>query len=110
MLASNGLARRESGDAATELDTHRDYVSEISRFYAIAISMFYVDDARPHFHARCGGESIAIEIDGDGLRGTFTPSRLPLLFEWRDRHREELRANWERVRAGAAPQPISPLD
>ena len=88
---------------------HRD-VPEISRFYGIIISMFYADHARPHFHARCGGDSIAVEIDGDGIRGSFPPNRLPLVFEWRDLHRAELRANWERLRRGESPLSIAPLE
>lgn len=83
---------------------------EISRFYGIIISMFYADHARPHFHARSGGDSIAVEIDGDGIRGSFPPNRLPLLFEWRDLHRTELRENWERLRRGESPLSIAPLE
>jgi hypothetical protein len=71
--------------------------------------MFYLDHARPHFHARCGGDSIAVEIDGDGVRGSFPPNRLPLLFEWRDLHRRELRENWERLQRGEPAVAIAPL-
>lgn len=85
-------------------------VPEISRFFGIVIRMFYADHARPHFHAQYGDASIAIEIDGDGVRGSFPPSRLPLLLEWRDRHHDELMADWERLRRGQAPLPIAPLE
>jgi hypothetical protein len=88
----------------------REGVPEISRFYGIVITMYYVDHARPHFHARFGGQSISIQIDGDGLSGSFPPHRLPLLYEWRDAHQEELLANWERLRHGQAPVSIAPLD
>jgi hypothetical protein len=41
----------------------------------------------------------------DGATGT----RLPMLFEWRDQHRDELMANWDRLRRGEPPRPVSPL-
>ncbi len=48
--------------------------------------------------------------DRDGIRGSFPPNRLPLVFEWRYLHREELRRNWERLRAGEPPVSIAPLE
>jgi hypothetical protein len=71
--------------------------------------MFYSGHARPHFHAEYGEYAISIEIDGDGIHGRFPPARLPMLFEWRDSHRAELRENWERLRRGEAAVPILPL-
>lgn len=110
LRARNSLhASQDDTDfGAVSVDT-RD-VPEISRFFGIVISMFYSDHARPHFHARCGSDSIAVEIDGDGIRGSFPPNRLPLLFEWRDLHRDELRANWDRLRRGESPLSIEPLE
>lgn len=71
----------DTDSAAILIDTHD--VPEISRFFGIIISMFYSDHARPHFRAWYGRGSIAVEIDGDGIRGSFLPNRLPLRFEWR---------------------------
>ena len=51
-----------------------------------------------------------MEIDGDGLSGSFPRHRLALLYEWRDAHRDELLANWERLRRGQSPVAIAPLD
>ena len=108
---NSGATRRPIRGAADGSEkVHRAEMPEISRFFGIVITMYYDDHARPHFHARFGGQAIAIEIDGDGVSGSFPPHRLTLLFEWRDRHREELRANWNRLRAGEAPLPISPLE
>jgi hypothetical protein len=110
VLARNSLRAKPDDDTWFGSSEHNRNVPELSRFYGIVISMFYADHVRPHFHARSGGESIAVEIDGDGIRGSFPPNRLSLLFEWRALHRDELRANWERVRRGETPLPIAPLE
>ncbi|HEX4682408.1 MAG TPA: DUF4160 domain-containing protein [Gemmatimonadaceae bacterium] len=108
------VLRRKSLRASADDDgfagdvTHSDDVREISRFFGIVISMFYSDHARPHFHARSGGRSVAIEIDGNGIRGTFPPGRLLLVFEWRERHRAAPMENWERLRRGDSLLPIAP--
>lgn len=108
--AANGWRTSENDDTpAPSTRRHRD-VPELSRFYGIVISMFYLDHVRPHFHARCGGDSVAIEVDGDGIRGSFPPNRLSLLFEWRALHRDELRANWDRLHRGEPSLPIAPLE
>jgi hypothetical protein len=110
LLAQNSFRANgnDYGDMAES--EHTADVPEISGFFGIVISMFYADHATPHFHARCGGASVAVEIDGDGIRGSFPPNRLPLVFEWRDLHREELRANWDRLQRGEAPLAIDPLE
>ena len=110
VCARNSLRASWDDAGAVAVAIHTRDVPEISRFYGIVISMFYADHAQPHFHARCGGESIAVEIDGDGIRGSFPPNRLPLLFEWRELHRIELRANWERLRRRESPLSIAPLE
>jgi hypothetical protein len=110
VIAGNSLRAHADDDGWLDDSWHSRDVPELSRFYGIVISMFYADHMRPHFHARCGGESIAVEIDGDGIRGSFPPNRLPLLFEWRALHRGELSANWERLRRGETPTPIAPLE
>ena len=83
---------------------------EISRFFGIIIRMYYADHARPRFHADYGDASTTIEIAGDGVRGAFPPARLPLLFEWRDLHRDERLDNWDCLREGRTPLPIAPLE
>jgi hypothetical protein len=111
LLCARNSLRASLDDAGSAADAiHARDVPEISRFYGIIVSMFYADHARPHFHARCGGESIAVEIDGDGIRGSFPHNRLALVFEWRELHRSELLANWERLRRGESPLSIAPLE
>ena len=109
VLARNSPRASANDGGLAGQPRHTRDVPEISRFFGIVISMFYADHARPHFHARCGDQSVAVEIDADGIRGTFPPNRLPLVFEWRDLHRAELRANWERLRGGRPATPIAPL-
>jgi hypothetical protein len=64
---------------------------EISRFYGIIIAMFFDDHNPPHFHARYGGEKVAIEIESLRiLEGHFSPRALGLVIEWAVQHRDEL--------------------
>jgi hypothetical protein len=110
LSAVNGLSAEPNDAVSDAPPDHDTRVPELSRFYGIVIMMYFEDHARPHFHARSGGQSIAIEIDGDGIRGSFPPNRLPLVFAWRDLHRDELRENWNRLREGKEPEPIAPLE
>ena len=107
--AAVGHGERQKDDDWRALQEHARRMPEISRFFGIVIKMFFSDHVRPHFHAEHGEHVISIEIDGDGVRGSFPPSRLPMLFEWRDKHRAELRANWERLRNNQPAEPIEPL-
>lgn len=109
-LATKGSGAHSNGDGWAELRGKSAAVPEICRFFGIVIRMFFDDHAPPHFHAECAGESITLEIDGDGMNGRFPSNRLPLVFEWRDRHRDELMANWHRLRRGESPLPIQPLE
>ncbi len=52
---------------------------EISRFYGIIVAMFFGDHNPPHFHARYGGEKVAIEIETLRiLEGNLSPRALVL--------------------------------
>jgi hypothetical protein len=108
-LAEDGTGAERNDDDWVSLRRHAAGMPEISRFFGMVIRMFYSDHARPHFHAEYGEYAISLEIDGAGIHGRFPSSRLPMLFEWRDQHRDELMANWDRLRRGEPPQPISPL-
>ncbi len=110
VLASKEYGTRRDGDSdrMTPHDLRR--MPEISRFFGIIIRMFYDDHSRPHLHAQYGEHVLRLEIAGNGMRGSFPPARLPLLFEWRDRHRAELLENWDRLRRGEAPLPVAPLE
>jgi hypothetical protein len=109
VLATAGVDSKRNDDEHPGDARDLAAMPEISRFFGIVIRMFYAEHARPHFHAHFGEQSIAVEISGDGVSGRFPPHRLPLLFEWRDLHREELLENWNRLRDGRQPKPIEPL-
>lgn len=109
VLATSRTKAQRIDDQFDAGDAHPARMPEISRFFGIVVRMFYDDHAAPPFHAVFGEYAVALEIEGDGIRGRFPPSRLLLLFEWRDRHRGELMANWERLREGRPAEPIQPL-
>jgi Domain of unknown function (DUF4160) len=85
-------------------------VPTISRFYGIAIQMFFKEHGIPHFHARYGGLAATFAVGTlERLQGEL-PVRLErLVREWGELHRDELMRNWERARAGEPLEPIEPL-
>ena len=83
---------------------------EISRFYGIVIAMFYDEHNPPHFHARYGGEQVAIRIeDFRVLEGFLPPRALGLVMEWVAIHKDELLKIWELAREGKPLFKIEPL-
>ncbi len=83
---------------------------EISRFYGIIIAMFYDDHNPPHFHARYGKDSVAIEISSlRVLEGNIPPRALGLVMEWASQHQRELLDDWELARKNRPPKKIAPL-
>jgi len=86
-------------------------VPEVSRFFGIAISMYFEDHQPPHFHARYGGSHGVFEIASLSLlRGSLPGRPRGLVVEWASAHRDELLANWACARAKAPLLPISPLE
>lgn len=82
----------------------------ISRFYGIAIRMYFFDHSPPHFHAIYAGEEAVVAIaTGEVIRGSLPDRALRLVREWAGMHRVELEANWELVQLPDAPLPIPPL-
>jgi hypothetical protein len=56
------------------------------------------------------GHEIAVRFD-DGAVSREMPARaLRLIMEWRDLHRAELAANWQRAEARLLLEPVEPLD
>jgi hypothetical protein len=81
-------ARREDVDVPT-----------ISRFFGIAIAMFFDDHGPPHFHARHADGSAKVRIDTlEVLESTLGRRQLRLILAWAELHQDELRDNWRRAR------------
>jgi Domain of unknown function (DUF4160) len=88
-----------------------DCVPRISFFYGISIYMYWNEahHARPHFHARYGGQAAAIGLDGNVIAGSLPGRAQALVAEWARLHRGELEANWERARREDELEPVEPL-
>jgi hypothetical protein len=83
----------------------------ISRFYGIAIGMFYNDHAPPHFHAAYGNDELIVGISPvTVLSGTARPRVRSMVLEWTAVHQAELLENWRRCRSGQPPHQIEPLE
>ncbi len=81
----------------------------LSRFYGIVIFMNYNDHQPPHFHARYQDQEVLVEIETGIVQGKMTRRALQMIFEWAEKHQEELRRNWELTRARKPLEPIPPL-
>jgi len=84
----------------------------VSAFYGIVIWM-YPDEGhhrRPHFHAEYGEAEASFDIETlEEIAGRLPGRATRLVVRWAKIHRPELRANWQRARAGESPIPIEPL-
>jgi hypothetical protein len=103
--------RKAFDDNAREAVVQSARMPEICRFFGIVIRMFWVEHAKPHFHAQYA-EAVATIRIGDGSVEThgFPPRALRLVEEWRELHTRELLDNWDRMRRHEPPQPIAPLE
>lgn len=83
----------------------------ISRFFGIAIAMYWNDHAPPHFHAKYSSEEAVIHIEnGQILQGSLSKRALGLVEEWRKIHLKELMQDWELARQRKALRYVSPLE
>ena len=82
---------------------------EICRFYGIVIFMNYNDHPPPHFHARYQDQEVTIEIQTGIVKGEMSRRALQMLFEWSEKHQEELIRNWECARERQPLEKIPPL-
>lgn len=88
----------------------QDYVPEISRFFGIAIRMYFDDHNPPHFHASYAEFEAQIGIDPVTILNGSLPGRAAsMVFEWAALHQRELMQNWARLQSEAAPRQIAPL-
>lgn len=80
-------------------------------FFGIVIRMFYNDHEPPHFHAEYQGQRGKFDLDGNMMAGNVqSRTALRLIKEWASPHRQEIEANWERMKAGRALSRIPPLE
>ncbi len=84
-------------------------MSEICRFLGIIIAMFGDDHNPPHFHVRYGSYRACITINKGIVKGELPRRALNKVFEWMDKHHDELIENWERLQNGKTAIPIKPL-
>jgi hypothetical protein len=84
-------------------------VPTISRFYGLAIRMYWDDHPFPHFHAIAAGRKAKVRIDQiEVLESTLTRRQLRMVCEWAAVHQPELEKNWLRARDRATLMPIEP--
>jgi hypothetical protein len=88
-------------------------VPEISRFFGIIIRMFMEAGAThhtPHFHAYYQEHVGVFSIDPvELIAGELPRTQRRLVEAWAELHREELKADWQRLQAGRPAFPIPPL-
>jgi hypothetical protein len=82
----------------------------VSRFYGIAIYLYPDDHNPPHFHAKYGGQDVAVEMrSGEVLVGRLPGRAMRLVQEWASQHQQELLAAWNHLQSGELPGQIEPL-
>lgn len=85
----------------------------ISEFFGIALYLYYEDTkrhARPHFHAKYGGDEAVYSIpEGDLLAGSLPKRQQRLVQGWATLRAEELEQAWQRVVNMEEPGKVDPL-
>ena len=82
---------------------------EISRFYGIVIYMYIDDHNPPHFHVWYEGYEAIVTIEDGIITGSLPRRALRLVYEWLDKHQEELMENWRLLSNSEAAKKIEPL-
>lgn len=82
----------------------------ISIFFGIIIRMFYNEHEPAHFHAEYQGQRAKFDFTGRMMVGTIgSKTARHLIRQWAKAHETELRANWQRMKAGKPLELIEPL-
>ena len=80
----------------------------VSRFFGIAIRIYYDDHAPFNFHVYYGEEAATVDIETLRVRsGRVSRRALALVLEWAADHRDELFEDW---RLAETHQPLNPID
>lgn len=82
----------------------------ISAFYGVVIRMFYEEHEPAHFHAEHGGQNAKIDFAGTITAGHIRSRKArERIRQWADLHRDQLEANWAKMKAGHSLERIEPL-
>jgi len=82
----------------------------ISIFFGIVIRMFYNEHEPVHFHAEYQGQRGTFDLTGRMVVGNIgSKTALRLIRQWAKEHKAEIRANWQRIKAGKPLEMIEPL-
>ncbi|MFM8770926.1 MAG: DUF4160 domain-containing protein [Candidatus Kapaibacterium sp.] len=115
VIPDSELAARvtlETADRSRILTSREDSMPIISIFYGLIIRMYH-DEQRhhsPHLHAYYAETEAVFDIaTGEIIAGQMPTSQRRLVQAWIELHSDELRANWELLRAGEEPVRIRGL-
>jgi hypothetical protein len=82
----------------------------ISIFFGIIIRMFYNEHEPLHFHAEHQGQRGKFDLTGRMVAGNIgSKTARRLIRQWAKEHEAEIRANWQRIKAGKPLEMIEPL-
>jgi len=72
--------------------------------------MFYKEHEPAHFHAEHQGQQGKFDLEGKMIAGNIhSKTALRLIRHWASVHRQELQANWKRMKGGRPLEGIEPL-
>jgi hypothetical protein len=98
------IVRRMAAEVATLS------VPTIATFHGIVIRMFYREHDPAHFHADHAGQRATFDFEGEAVAGGIRSRKArQRIRRWALLHRDELQANWEKMKAGQALEIIEPL-
>lgn len=82
----------------------------ISRFYGVAIVMYFKDHNPPHIHAKYSGYEGAFDLSGKLIAGSLPTRAEQLVKEWLGRNQDALYSNWLKAELGQPLSYIEPLE
>ena len=83
---------------------------EISRFFGMAITMYWDEHNPPHFHVKYGNETAVIEIKTLKVtKGNLSRRALELVLDWAELHQDQLMEDWDLCQNDLMPNKIEPL-
>jgi hypothetical protein len=84
-------------------------LTTISEFDGIQIRMEFSENEPPHFYVWYDEDEVAVAIDSLLVikSGSISRKALGQAIKWADKHKAELKADWELCRAGKGPEKIA---